>query len=280
MITLRDQKSVEKYLNDISKFEVLSPEEEQLLFKRLETGDEEALKKIVTHNLRFVVSVAKQYQFAGLDFNDLISEGNIGLLKAAERFDPTKGFKFISYAVWWIRQSILQALNLKARKIRLPAHQRAALQQIQQYQSQMWQEFQRAPTNAEIAEKMDLEESKIAQVLQAAQHCSSLDAPAATEEESDAKQYIEDKEIAPPDFELATSESLKIEVASLLSRLKKRERTILSLQFGIGNYRAYSAEEISDRLGITRERVRQIVRKAMAKIKKHIQKDDLTFSLD
>lgn len=278
-ITRRDEKSIEKYLNEISKFEVLTADEELILFERFNNGDKAALEEILARNLRFVVSVAKQYQHLGLSLNDLINEGNLGLIKAAKRFDTTRGFKFISYAVWWIRQSILQAVNDKSEKIRMPLNQKSTLSKIRKCQEELLQKLDREPTLDEIEEKTGMNIDQIDKILKANVSCRSLDAPSLTDEEFDMKNFLEDPHIPRPDDEVG-KESLKIEIQHLLGKLKGPELQTIIMSFGIGRERPLSLEEISDVLHVSRERVRQIRAKALKRLRSYINSHGLTFSLN
>ncbi len=278
-ITNRDEKSVERYLNDISKYDVLTPEQEAELFTRYQSGDQAALEKILAHNLRFVVSVAKQYQHMGLSFNDLINEGNIGLITAAKRFDISRGFKFISYAVWWIRQRILQALNEKSRKIRLPLSRQSSLTKIRRCQEKLLQELNRPPSYEEIAREMEFDAAYVEEILRSAQYSKSLDAPLQEGEDADFKYFMEDETIEKPDEQLTGSDSLKIEVRALLHKLSHREQTILTMSFGLDRKYSMGLEEIGEYLGISKERVRQIRLRAMRKLRLYVQRNDMTFSI-
>ena len=273
-ITRRDSRSVEKYLNEIAKYEVLTPEEELDLFKRFREGDEQAFGKIIRSNLRFVVSVAKQYQHVGLGLNDLINEGNMGLIKAARRFDETKGFKFISYAVWWIRQTILQAINDKARKIRVPQNQQTTSTKILKKRDEMMKDLEREPALWELSDELDLTEQEIEQSLQSYQMCRSLDAPMDSDEEGfTLENLLEDSQIPSPDDQIANQESLKIEALEMLKTLSDREAEILSLFFGINSKRAHSLNDIADYFGLSRERVRQIKDRALLKLRRRTRRE-------
>jgi len=259
-ITRRDAKSINDYLNDISKFDVLSPKEELELFKQLKAGDPNALTRIVNHNLRFVVSVAKQYHHKELSLGDLISEGNIGLVKAAERFDETKGFKFISYAVWWIRQSILKAINEKSRKIRLPVNMQSSITDIAKTSEAFYQTHER-----------ELSEKNIRRAYESRSYCTSLDAPVASESDTSFGDLMADDSLQAPDFNLAVLESSEIKVQELLSDLTPREAQILSMYFGIGDQEAMTLQDIGEAIGITRERVRQMKASALTKLRKKMR---------
>ena len=269
-ITRRDEKSLEKYLNDISKYDVLSPEEELSLFQRFKSGDESALRKILGHNLRFVVSVAKQYQHLGLWLGDLINEGNIGLIKAARRFDETKGFKFISYAVWWIRQSILQAVNEKSRKIRLPLNRYAQISKVKKLLEEFQQKKGREPSLLELAEATGLPESEIQISLESYKLCRSLDAPMEEGEDASLTSFLEDEKIPKPDYELSVKESQQKEVATMLKSLRPKEAMILELYYGIGQKYPKTLSDISDILGLSKERTRQIRDRGIRKLRRHV----------
>jgi len=267
-ITPRDEKSLERYLSEIGQYDVLTPEQEQQVFIRIKAGDEAAFMKIVLSNLRFVVSVAKQYQHTGLSLSDLINEGNIGLMKAAKRFDETRGFKFISYAVWWIRQSILQAVSEKMRKVRLPHNHQSSTREVLRSRSRLQQVLERDPTNAEIAEDSGLTEKVVFHCLQSYRRSKSLDAPVADGEDSTHMQFMENDLYDAPDHSLAYQESIKIETQDLLKALPHRQAEVIAMLFGIGDERkVYSLNEVGDRLGLSRERVRQIKERALKKLR-------------
>lgn len=268
-ITGRESYSIEKYLQEIGKIHVLSPDEEADLAKKIRSGDKAAREKLVLSNLRFVVSVAKQYQNHGLTLGDLINEGNVGLIKAAECFDETKGFKFISYAVWWIRQSILQAIAENARLIRLPLNKISTINKVNRCFVALEQEYQREPTEEEIADKMEITAAEVKENLKIATKPVSMDAPLTTDEESVSLYDIyvaPDPTIQGPESSL-TQDSLKKDIERSFSTLSVREAAILSMYYGLNGYMAMSLEEIGTKLGLTSERVRQVKTKAIRKLK-------------
>lgn len=280
-ITRRDSMSIEKYLNEVSKYDVLTPEEELRLFRRYKDGDEVAFQKIIRSNLRFVISVAKQYQHTGLSLDDLINEGNIGLIKAAQRFDETRGFKFISYAVWWIRQSILQAIGEKSKKIRLPANYQSRIQEVVRTRNELYQELEREPSLAEIAAVTDLKESDIENCLRDVKYCKSLNEPVGEDDDSASlEDMLADPILPSPDAELVGTESLRIELTELLGALAPREAEILSMYFGLGRKQPLSLQDISDYLDLSRERVRQIKDRALRKLKRKIFNEGMVFSVN
>lgn len=266
-ITNRDSASLDKYLQDIGKVDLLSVEEEVELAQRIRKGDQEALEKLTKANLRFVVSVAKQYQHQGLSLPDLINEGNLGLMKAAKKFDETRGFKFISYAVWWIRQSILQALAEQSRIVRLPLNQVGAVNKIYRYFAEFQQEFNREPTAKEISDELDISQKKIFQVLKAAGKHMSMDAPLTTDEDSNSLVDIMENEGIDPSDNTLMRESLLKEIERALSTLPEREAIIIKHFFGV-NDEELSLREIGEKLGLTRERVRQLKERALRKLRK------------
>lgn len=268
-ITGRESYSIEKYLQEIGKIHVLSPDEEANLAKKIKSGDGEARERLVLSNLRFVVSVAKQYQNHGLTLGDLINEGNMGLIKAAECFDETKGFKFISYAVWWIRQSILQAIAENARLIRLPLNKISTINKVNRYFTELEQEYQREPTVEEIAEKMDITPMEVKENMKIANRPVSMDAPLTTDEESINLYdvYISSDEEAQGPEAILNRDSLKKDIERSFQILSDREATILSMYYGLGGYSSMSLEEIGTKLGLTSERVRQVKTKAIKKLK-------------
>lgn len=271
-ITRRDEKSLEKYLNDIAKYDVLTPEEELNLFRQFRAGDETALVKILRHNLRFVVSVAKQYQHLGLWLGDLVNEGNIGLIKAARRFDETKGFKFISYAVWWIRQSILQAVNEKSRKIRLPLNRYALISKVMNKLEEIQQEKGREPSLSELAAATGLPESEVQTSLESYKLCRSLDAPLEDGDDVSLNSFLEDEKIPKPDHDLSVRESQQLEVQMLLKSLRPKEAMILEMYYGIGQKYPKTLSDISDILGLSKERTRQIRDRGIRKLRRHMQR--------
>lgn len=268
-ITKRDEKSTERYLSDIAKYEVLTPKEEVQLFHRIQAGDDSAFDKLVKHNLRFVVSVAKQYQHAGLKLGDLINEGNLGLMKAVRRYDASKGFKFISYAVWWIRQSILSALNERGRKIRLPSNQISTTRKLKRAISQFQQEEGRDPNMAELAAKTKLSLYAVQNSLNNEVRCDSLDAPIQQGETASMASFIEDDTITSPDHRLLNHVSNQVHVRTLLDGLKAKEATILALYFGIDRKYPKTLQDIGEYLGLSKERVRQIKDRSLIKLRLH-----------
>jgi RNA polymerase primary sigma factor len=265
-ITNRETASLDKYLQDIGKEELITAEEEVSLAQRIKQGDQEALEKMCKANLRFVVSVAKQYQNQGLNLPDLINEGNLGLIKAARRFDETRGFKFISYAVWWIRQSILQALAEQARIVRLPLNQVGSLSKVNKASSRLEQIYQRAPSAEEIAKEMDLPRHKVEEALKISTRTLSMDAPLDQDEEMRFLDvFVPDD--TPGTDDMLLKESLAAEIQRSLSTLTEKEREIINMFYGIGYPHSYTLEEIGDMFDLTRERVRQIKEKAIRRLK-------------
>ena len=264
-ITNRESASLDKYLQEIGREELVSPEEEVELAQRIRKGDEVALEKLTRANLRFVVSVAKQYQNQGLSLPDLINEGNLGLIKAAEKFDETRGFKFISYAVWWIRQSILQALAEQSRIVRLPLNQVGSLNKINKALSQFEQKNERAPSNEELSEMIDVPQDKISDTLRVSGRHVSVDAPFVEGEDNGLLDVLPNDDSPMADKGLV-NESLSTEIERSLQILTPREREIIKSFFGIG-CQEMTLEEIGERLDLTRERVRQIKEKAIRRLK-------------
>jgi RNA polymerase primary sigma factor len=260
-ITNRNSDSLEKYLHDIGKEELITPEEEVELAKRIKMGDQEALEKLTKANLRFVVSVAKQYQHQGLSLPDLINEGNLGLIKAAKKFDETKGFKFISYAVWWIRQCILQALAEQSRIVRLPLNKIGALNKINRAFSQLEQEHEREPSPEEVAAVLELPEVKVAGTLELSGRHLSVDAPFQDGEENSLLDVLPSHDTPSTDSKLI-EESLAKEIERTLSTLPEKESSVIRAFYGIGT-KPMSLEEIGQTIGISRERTRQIKEKAI-----------------
>ena len=266
--------SLENYFKEISEVELLSPEEEIDLARRIKQGDQEALKKLVNANLRFVVSVAKSYQNHGLSLEDLINEGNLGLMKAAYRFDETRGFKFISYAVWWIRQAILQAIAEKTRLIRLPLNQVGTLTKIGKVYSHLEQEFERAPTNSEIADVLDVDSEDVSSLIRKASHAVSMDSPLNSDDKNRLGDILHNKQEMGTDHEVMV-ESLRQDVNHILDTLSKREARILKLYFGLDGEKSHTLEEIGVEFRLTRERVRQIKEKAIEKIRRSSRSETL-----
>lgn len=264
-ITNRESASLDKYLQEIGREALVSPEEEVELAQRIRKGDQVALEKLTRANLRFVVSVAKQYQNQGLSLPDLINEGNLGLIKAAEKFDETKGFKFISYAVWWIRQSILQALAEQSRIVRLPLNQVGSLNKINKALSRFEQENERQPSSEELSEMIDVPKDKISDTLRVSGRHVSVDAPFVEGEDNSLLDVLPNDDSPSADRGLV-NESLNTEIERALSTLSTREREIIKSFFGIG-CQEMTLEEIGERFGLTRERVRQIKEKAIRRLK-------------
>ena len=264
-ITNRESAALEKYLQEIGKEEMISAEEEVELAQRIRHGDQKALERLTKANLRFVVSVAKQYQNQGITLPDLINEGNLGLLKAAERFDETRGFKFISYAVWWIRQSILQAISEQSRIVRLPLNQVGSVNKIAHEINRFEQEFERKPSLDEIAEKIDLPEEKIDEAMNINGHHISVDAPFVEGEDNSLLDVMANENSPMADSSLV-EESLRAEIQNALNILNERERNVIEASYGI-NRPELTLEEIGAKFGLTRERVRQIKEKAIRKLR-------------
>lgn len=266
-ITNRESQSLEKYLQEIGKVDLLTPEEEVELAKRIKQGDQAALEKLTKANLRFVVSVAKQYQNQGLSLSDLINEGNLGLIKAAQRFDETRGFKFISYAVWWIRQSILQALAEQSRIVRLPLNKVGSLNKINKAFSELEQEYEREPSPEELAEQLEISTEEVETTLGVAARHVSMDAPFVEGEDNSLLDVLENTATPNTDSALEYRESLRREIERSLSTLTERQCDVIKLYFGIGVEHPMSLEDIGEKFGLTRERVRQIKDKAINKLR-------------
>lgn len=266
-ITTRESESLEKYFLEIGKVRMVSAEEEVDLARRIREGDKLALEKLTKANLRFVVSVAKQYQHRGLPLNDLINEGNLGLIKAGLRFDETRGFKFISYAVWWIRQSIISALSQQARIVRLPMNRVGTVSQILRMSAQLEQELQRDPTPSELADGLETTVENIQDTLYASQKTISADAPIHADDQTTLLDSLADKESAPPDALLMTI-SLQSEIGRALSILSRRDKEVMVLYYGLNGQEKHSLEEIGSRFSITRERVRQIKERSTRALRK------------
>jgi RNA polymerase primary sigma factor len=266
-ITNRESQSLEKYLQDIGKVELISPEEEVKLAMRIKQGDQKALEKLTKANLRFVVSVAKQYQNQGLTLPDLINEGNLGLIKAAQRFDETRGFKFISYAVWWIRQSILQALAEQSRIVRLPLNKVGLTNRIQKAYSQLEQEFEREPSAEELAEMLELDVEEVSSTLGIGGRHVSVDTPLNEGEESTLLDILENPNAERAELNIEHKESLKQEIDRSMQSLTERQKEVICFFFGIGIDHPMSLEDIGQRFHLTRERVRQIKDKAITKLR-------------
>ncbi len=266
-ITNRSDKSLEKYLQDISKEEMISPEEEIKLTRRIREGDDAALERMVKANLRFVVSVSKQYQNQGLPLIDLINEGNLGLIKAAKKFDETRGFKFISYAVWWIRQSILEALSDKSRVIRIPLNQVGVLGKINKAYSKLEQDLGRTPTTEEISEEIDIADHKIKETLMTSRNHVSYDAPMGGDDENSSMIDLLSNKDFPSTDSVVIEESLRIDIERTLDTLDPKCREIIKLNYGIGYTHPRSLDEIGEKYSLTRERVRQIKEKGLKKLR-------------
>ena len=274
-ITNRESLALEKYLNDIGKIDMLTAEEEAELARRIKEGDQEALDRLTKANLRFVVSVAKQYQNQGLSLSDLINEGNVGLMKAARRFDETKGFKFISYAVWWIRQSILQAIVEYSRIVRLPINKVGSYNRVNDAFISFVQEFEREPTNEELAEILEVTPKDIANVMKSSIRHVSMDAPiGGADSDSTMLDLLSNDQNGRPDDALM-EQSLKDEVQAGLSILSPREVEVLSTYYGLNGHKPLTLEEIGDLYGLTRERVRQIKERAIRRLRKAYNRNAL-----
>jgi RNA polymerase primary sigma factor len=266
-ITNRESQSLEKYLQEIGKVDLITPEEEVNLAIRIKQGDQKALEKLTKANLRFVVSVAKQYQNQGLSLSDLINEGNLGLIKAAQRFDETRGFKFISYAVWWIRQSILQALAEQSRIVRLPLNKVGLSNKISKAYSQLEQEFEREPSPDELATILEINTEEVEATLGVAARHVSMDAPFIDGEDNSLLDVLANPNAVSADEALEHHDSLRREIERSLSTLTDRQKDVIILYFGIAVEHPMSLEDIGEKFGLTRERVRQIKDKAITKLR-------------
>jgi RNA polymerase primary sigma factor len=265
-VTNRETASLDKYLQEIGKVELISAEEEVELAQRIKQGDKIALEKLTKANLRFVVSVAKQYQNQGLSLPDLINEGNLGLIKAAQRFDETRGFKFISYAVWWIRQSILQALAEQSRIVRLPLNKIGSINKINKTYAKLEQEFEREPNAEEIAEVLEITEQEVKESMKNAGRHISMDAPLVQDEDNTMYDVLKSEEAPTPETELLY-ESLRKEIDRAISTLTQREQDVVRMYFGLSGSHPMTLEEIGEKFDLTRERVRQIKEKAIRRLK-------------
>lgn len=276
-ITTRESLALDKYLNDIGKIPMLAGEDEAELARRIRNGDQEALDKLTRSNLRFVVSVAKQYQNQGLSLSDLINEGNVGLMKAAKRFDETKGFKFISYAVWWIRQSILQAIVENSRIVRMPLNKVGSYNKVNEAYIAFVQNFEREPTDEELGELLDMSPREVQTMMRSTLRHVSFDAPLANSDDGDATMldvFMPEDAGGEPDLDLM-NESLKEEVAQGLSILSPREVEVIASYYGLNGYKALTLEEIGEQYGLTRERVRQIKERAIRRLRKSYNRNAL-----
>jgi RNA polymerase primary sigma factor len=274
-ITNRESQSLEKYLQEIGKVELISPEEEVKLAIRIKQGDQKALEKLTKANLRFVVSVAKQYQNQGLTLPDLINEGNLGLIKAAQRFDETRGFKFISYAVWWIRQSILQALAEQSRIVRLPLNKVGLTNRIQKAYSQLEQEFEREPSAEELAEMLELDIEEVSSTLGIGGRHVSVDTPLSEGEDNTLLDVLENHNAERAETNIEHTESLTQEINRSMQSLTERQKEVICFFFGIGVDHPMSLEDIGQRFNLTRERVRQIKDKAITKLRTNTRSTSL-----
>ncbi len=265
-VTNRETASLDKYLQEIGKVELITADEEVELAQRIRQGDKVALEKLTKANLRFVVSVSKQYQNQGLSLPDLINEGNLGLIKAARRFDETRGFKFISYAVWWIRQSILQALAEQSRIVRLPLNKIGSINKINKTYAKLEQEFEREPNAEEIAEVLDITEAEVKESMKNAGRHVSMDAPLVQDEDNNMYDVLKSDEVVTPETQLLY-ESLRKEIDRAISTLTQREADVVRLYFGLNGSHPMTLEEIGEKFDLTRERVRQIKEKAIRRLK-------------
>lgn len=273
-ITVRNDESINRYLSEISKFERITPEEEVELSVRIKKGDTIALQKLVTANLRFVISVAKQYQNQGLSFSDLINEGNVGLVKAASKYDETRGFKFISYAVWWIRQSIMQAISEQTRVVRLPINRISSINKIAKAIPYLEQEFEREPTESEIADYLEIADEEVHLAQSIKRRHVSFDKPVSREDESGGNLYelFADGETPAPDTKVI-NESLSTDLHRAIQKLTPREGSVLTMSYGLNSSPALSLRDIGEKLGMTSERVRQIREKGLVRLRLLLDKN-------
>jgi RNA polymerase primary sigma factor len=266
-ITNRETASLDMYLQDIGRVELITAQDEVSLAQKIKAGDQQALDKLVKANLRFVVSVSKQYQNQGLSLPDLINEGNFGLIKAAQRFDETRGFKFISYAVWWIRQSILQALAEQSRIVRLPLNKIGAINKINKTMSKLEQHLEREPSYEEVSEVLEMMPQDVSDTMRNHSRHMSMDAPLSSNEDGGSMYDLMQNEASQNPDKVLLTESLQMEIFRSLSTLTEREADVVKLFFGLGGKHPYSLEEIGEKFGLTRERVRQIKEKAVRRLK-------------
>ncbi len=265
-LTNREITSLDKYLQEIGRLEMITPEEEVVLAQKIKQGDQAALDRLTKANLRFVVSVAKQYQNQGMSLPDLINEGNVGLIKAAQRFDETRGFKFISYAVWWIRQSILQALAEQSRIVRLPLNKIGSMNKINKTFAKLEQEYERTPNYEEVAATLDIPDNEVKESMRHSGKHLSMDAPLANDEDNTMYDFMRSEDNATPESELMY-ESLKTEINRAVSTLSHKEADIIRMFFGLDGYTPMTLDEIGEKFDLTRERVRQIKEKAIKRLK-------------
>ncbi|MBQ0111984.1 MAG: RNA polymerase sigma factor RpoD/SigA [Bacteroidales bacterium] len=265
-LTNREITSLDKYLQEIGRLDMITPEEEVVLAQKIKQGDQQALDKLTKANLRFVVSVAKQYQNQGMSLPDLINEGNVGLIKAAQRFDETRGFKFISYAVWWIRQSILQALAEQSRIVRLPLNKIGSMNKISKEYAKLEQMYERTPNHEEVAAALDISDDEVRESLRHTGKHLSMDAPLASDEDNNMYDFMRSDDDTTPESELMY-ESLKTEINRAISTLTPKEADILKMFFGLEGYTPMTLDEIGEKFDLTRERVRQIKEKAIRRLK-------------
>lgn len=265
-LTNREITSLDKYLQEIGRLEMITPDEEVILAQKIKQGDQRALDKLTKANLRFVVSVAKQYQNQGMSLPDLINEGNVGLIKAAQRFDETRGFKFISYAVWWIRQSILQALAEQSRIVRLPLNKIGSMNKINKTFAKLEQEYERTPNYEEVAATLDISDLEVKESMRHTGKHLSMDAPLANDEDNTMYDFMRSEDNATPESELMY-ESLKTEINRAVSTLSHKEADIIRMFFGLDGYTPMTLDEIGEKFDLTRERVRQIKEKAIKRLK-------------
>ncbi|WP_296633718.1 RNA polymerase sigma factor RpoD/SigA [Polaribacter sp.] len=277
-VTNRDTKSLEKYFQEIGKIDLITADEEVELALKIKAGDQKALDKLVKANLRFVVSVAKQYQNQGLKLSDLINEGNLGLVKAAKRFDETRGFKFISYAVWWIRQSIMQSLAEQSRIVRLPLNKIGSISKINKVYSKLEQQNERVPTYVEIANELDTTVRNVAQSMKNSGRHLSMDAPVREGEDSNLYNFLQANESPKPDNNLM-KQSLDIEIDRALETLTYKEAKVLKMFFGLGNHSPASLSEIGEKFDLTRERVRQVKQRAIKRLQNKTRTEVLRYYL-
>ena len=268
-ITQRREESINRYFQEINKYPMISAEEEVELSKRIRDGDDEALNKLVLSNLRFVISVAKQFQNQGLSFSDLINEGNLGLIKAAKKFDETRGFKFISYAVWWIRQAIIQAIADQTRTVRLPLNRLGTINRVRKAVQLLEQKLEREPTNTEIAEFVDLKDKEVIIANNLKRGQLSLDLPLLHDSDSDFNMYdmLQNRDVPPTDS-IVMKESFATDLKRVLKQLSEKEASILTLSFGLDSTQSYSMQDIAAMYGMTSERIRQIKSRGLLKLKK------------